>query len=155
MTSLTNAQIVAELGWTRKAIKSILGVTPLTMRPPFGDIGQSFFSLSLVRLIFKTKCLFFFFSDDRVRAICLAMGMIPVLWTSTKDGGKFDTNGLSFFLSFVKLRINLFIYSFCWLDWMVAGGSIPGNQSLASFEQILTNATQLSTGYICYFCRKE
>ena len=115
------------------------------MRPPFGDIGQSFFSLSLVRLIFKTKCLFFFFSDDRVRAICLAMGMIPVLWTSTKDGGKFDTNGLC---SFIRKTTNERIMTlfFFWLDWMVAGGSIQGNQSLASFEQILTNATQLSTG---------
>ena len=39
LTSLTNAQIVAELGWTRKAIKHVLGVTPTTMRPPYGDIG--------------------------------------------------------------------------------------------------------------------
>jgi hypothetical protein len=101
LTTLTNEQIVAELGWTRKAIKSILGITPLVMRPPFGDI------------------------DDRVRAICLAMGMFPVLWTSTADGGKFDTN-----------------------DWMVAGGSISGNQSVLAFEQILTNATSLDTGFI-------
>jgi hypothetical protein len=39
LTSMTNEQIVAELGWTRKAIQSVLGVTPTTMRPPFGDIG--------------------------------------------------------------------------------------------------------------------
>ena len=32
------------------------------------------------------------------------------------------------------------------LDWMVAGGTISGNQSVATFEQILTNATQISTG---------
>jgi len=101
LTTLTNEQIVAELGWTRKAIKSILGITPLLMRPPFGDI------------------------DDRVRAISLAMGMIPVLWTSTKDGGKFDTG-----------------------DWKVASGAISGNQSVATFEQILTNATQISSGFI-------
>jgi hypothetical protein len=36
---MTNEQIVAELGWTRKAIQAVLGVTPTTMRPPFGDIG--------------------------------------------------------------------------------------------------------------------
>jgi hypothetical protein len=71
------------------------------MRPPFGDI------------------------DDRVRAICLAMGMVPIIWTSTKDGGKFDTN-----------------------DWMVAGGSMSGNQSVASFKQILANATAIDTGFI-------
>ncbi len=40
LTSLTTAQVVAELGWTRKAIKHVLGVTPTTMRPPYGDIGQ-------------------------------------------------------------------------------------------------------------------
>jgi len=101
LTTLTNEQIVAELGWTRKAIRSILGITPLVMRPPFGDI------------------------DDRVRAICLAMGLIPVLWTSTHDGGKFDTN-----------------------DWRVASGTISGNQSVQSFEQILTNATTIDTGFI-------
>ena len=39
LTSLTNEQIVAELGWTREAIKRVTGVTPTTMRPPYGDIG--------------------------------------------------------------------------------------------------------------------
>ena len=48
MTTLTNEQIVAELGWTRKAIKSITGITPLLMRPPFGDIGHYFISLSFL-----------------------------------------------------------------------------------------------------------
>ncbi|PVF96543.1 glycoside hydrolase/deacetylase [Serendipita vermifera] len=61
LTSMTNEQIVAELGWTRKAIKDITGVTPTTMRPPYGDI------------------------DDRVRAIALGMGMMPVIWTSVPD----------------------------------------------------------------------
>lgn len=56
LTQMTNRQIVAELGWTRKIIKDVTGVTPTTMRPPFGDI------------------------DDRVRAISLAMGMIPIMW---------------------------------------------------------------------------
>ena len=40
LTSLTTAQVVAELGWTRKAIKEVLNVTPTTMRPPYGDIGM-------------------------------------------------------------------------------------------------------------------
>jgi Polysaccharide deacetylase len=39
LTSLSNAQIVAELGWTRKAIRAVIGVTPVLMRPPKGDIG--------------------------------------------------------------------------------------------------------------------
>ena len=32
--------------------------------------------------------------DDRVRAISLAMGLIPIMWTATPDGQKFDTNGM-------------------------------------------------------------
>ncbi|PPQ91479.1 hypothetical protein CVT25_013736 [Psilocybe cyanescens] len=101
LTSLTNAEIVAELGWTRKVIKDVLGVTPTTMRPPWGDI------------------------DDRVRAISMAMGMIPIMWTSSPSGGKFDTN-----------------------DWMVAGGSVNGSESFKTFQSILGNATTLETGFI-------
>lgn len=64
LTTLTNEQIVAELGWTAKAIKEVTGVTPNTvkfllahgidfglmvaytqMRPPYGDIEyDNFFS---------------------------------------------------------------------------------------------------------------
>src|SRR4051812_41200542 len=66
MTTLTNDQVVAELGWTRKAIKDVTGVTPLTFRPPFGDI------------------------DDRVRAIANAMNLTPVIWSNV-GAGKADT----------------------------------------------------------------
>jgi len=101
LTSLTNEQVVAELGWTRKAIKNVLGITPTTMRPPYGDI------------------------DDRVRAISLAMGMVPIMWTTTPTGGKFDTN-----------------------DWRVAGGQVNGTDSFNTFETILGNASTLDTGFI-------
>jgi len=57
------------LGWTRKAIKDVTGVTPLLFRPPYGDI------------------------DDRVRAIAKAMNLIPALWTSIPDDNElFDSN---------------------------------------------------------------
>ncbi|KAF5383618.1 hypothetical protein D9615_003551 [Tricholomella constricta] len=101
LTSLTNEQVVAELGWTRHAIRTVLGVTPTTMRPPFGDI------------------------DDRVRAIALAMGMVPIMWTRTPDGGQFDTN-----------------------DWRVAGGLVTGQESFKTFQNILTNASAIDTGFI-------
>ncbi|KAL4061879.1 carbohydrate esterase family 4 protein [Scleroderma citrinum] len=101
LTMLTTEQVVAELGWTRKAIKAVLGVTPTLMRPPYGDI------------------------DDRVRAISLAMGMVPVIWTRTPSGATFDTN-----------------------DWKVPGGVVTGSQSFATFQAILTNATLLNTGFI-------
>jgi hypothetical protein len=67
LTTLTNDQVIAELGWTRLAIKQITGLSPNTMRPPYGDI------------------------DDRVRAIAQAMGMTPIIWTSY-NGNDFDTN---------------------------------------------------------------
>lgn len=38
LTTLSNEQIVAELGWSKKIIKDVLGVTPNIMRPPYGDI---------------------------------------------------------------------------------------------------------------------
>ncbi|KAJ9094635.1 chitin deacetylase cda1 [Naganishia cerealis] len=63
LTNLTNEQIVAELGWTMKAIRETIGVTPNTFRPPYGDI------------------------DDRVRAVAAKMGLTPVMWSGTE----FDT----------------------------------------------------------------
>ena len=38
LTTLTNEEIIAELGWTKKVIRDVLGVTPIIMRPPYGDI---------------------------------------------------------------------------------------------------------------------
>ncbi|EJT48936.1 Chitin deacetylase [Trichosporon asahii var. asahii CBS 2479] len=58
MTStLSNEQVVAELGWTMQAIYDVTGRLPLFWRPPYGD------------------------TDNRVRAIAKEVfGMIPVLW---------------------------------------------------------------------------
>jgi len=100
LTGLSTEGVVAELGWSRKAIKAVLGVTPTIMRPPFGDI------------------------DDRVRAISLAMGLVPVMWT-TGPLGPFDT-----------------------FDWEVAGGMVAANTSYAAFENILTQASNMNTGFI-------
>ncbi|EIN13650.1 glycoside hydrolase/deacetylase, partial [Punctularia strigosozonata HHB-11173 SS5] len=71
LTTKTNEEIIAELGWTKKLIKDIIGVTPNTMRPPYGDI------------------------DDRVRNISLAMGLTPVIWTRISATATFDTNDFS------------------------------------------------------------
>lgn len=101
LTTLTNEQIVAELGWTRKAIKEVLGVTPTTMRPPYGDI------------------------DDRVRAISLAMGLIPIIWTTAGALGSFDT-----------------------FDWEVAAGTKTGAECVQEFDNILGNASTIDTGII-------
>jgi len=102
LTALSNEQVVAELGWARQAIKEVTGVTPIYMRPPWGDI------------------------DNRVRAISLAMGMRPIIWTrNPQTGEQFDTN-----------------------DWKVPGGLVTGADSNQQFQYILSNATQLNTGFI-------
>lgn len=56
MTSFTNEEAFAELWYTRKIIKDILGVTPLCWRPPFGDV------------------------DDRIRLIAKGLNMTTNVW---------------------------------------------------------------------------
>ncbi|RIB07278.1 Carbohydrate Esterase Family 4 protein [Gigaspora rosea] len=56
MTTLTNEEVLAELYYTRKVIKYVMGVTPLCWRPPFGDC------------------------DDRVRAIAQALNLTTIIW---------------------------------------------------------------------------
>jgi Polysaccharide deacetylase len=38
LTTLTNEEIIAEFGWSKKAIHDVLGVTPAYWRPPYGDV---------------------------------------------------------------------------------------------------------------------
>ncbi|KAL8293381.1 hypothetical protein RQP46_000082 [Phenoliferia psychrophenolica] len=59
LTTLSNEGIIAELAWSKAIIKAVTGVTPNTMRPPYGDI------------------------DDRVRYISKQLGLTPIVWTST------------------------------------------------------------------------
>ncbi|GAA5972297.1 hypothetical protein JCM3765_007660 [Sporobolomyces pararoseus] len=56
MTSLSNEQVFAELYYSKKAIKDVLGVTVQCWRPPYGDV------------------------DDRVRYIAQSLGMTTVIW---------------------------------------------------------------------------
>ena len=70
LTSLTNAEIVAELLWTRQIIYDILGVEPAYMRPPYGDI------------------------DNRVRYICNMLGFKVVIWDFDTEDWMID-NGLT------------------------------------------------------------
>ncbi|KAJ3513559.1 hypothetical protein NLJ89_g2890 [Agrocybe chaxingu] len=101
LTTLTNEEIIAELGWSRKVIKDVLGVTPNMMRPPYGDI------------------------DDRVRAISLAMGLIPVMWTRISPLATFDTD-----------------------DFNIHGGSTTVGQVLLNWKNILGNVSTLDHGFI-------
>ncbi|GAA5926299.1 uncharacterized protein JCM15063_000240 [Sporobolomyces koalae] len=56
MTALTNEQVFAELYYSKKAIKDVIGVTVQCWRPPYGDV------------------------DDRVRYIAQSLGMTTVIW---------------------------------------------------------------------------
>ncbi|EED81500.1 candidate polysaccharide deacetylase from carbohydrate esterase family CE4 [Postia placenta Mad-698-R] len=101
MTTKTNEEIIAEFGWTKKIIKDALGVTPLYWRPPYGDI------------------------DDRVRAIGMAMNLIPILWTRISATQTFDTG-----------------------DYDIAGGLTTSTQVLNNWDSIMNNSTKIDTGFI-------
>jgi len=66
LTSLSNEQVIAELKWTMKAVKDVLGVTPRYMRPPYGD------------------------TDNRVRALAAAVGLKTIIWTQGYDTNDWD-----------------------------------------------------------------
>lgn len=57
MTSLSNEEVFAELYYTRKIIKEVVGVTPRCWRPAQGDV------------------------DNRVRVIAAGLNMTNILWT--------------------------------------------------------------------------
>ncbi|KAH9050452.1 glycoside hydrolase/deacetylase [Lactarius hengduanensis] len=101
LTTLSTEEIIAEFGWTKKVIKDVLGVTPTMMRPPFGDI------------------------DDRVRAICEAMNLTPVMWTRISPTATFDTD-----------------------DFNIHGGVTSVQQVLYNWENILGNVSTIDTGFI-------
>ncbi|KAG0049266.1 hypothetical protein BGZ83_005907 [Gryganskiella cystojenkinii] len=67
MTTLTNAEVVAEFYYSLRMIKQVLGITPKCWRPPYGDV------------------------DDRVRAIAWQMGMRTILWD--RDTNDWKING--------------------------------------------------------------
>jgi peptidoglycan/xylan/chitin deacetylase (PgdA/CDA1 family) len=101
LTTLTNEQIIAELGWSKKVIYDVLGVTPTIMRPPYGDI------------------------DDRVRAICTAMNLTPVMWTRINTTATFDTG-----------------------DFDIHNGITNVQQVLFNWENIMQNVMTMNTGFI-------
>ncbi|KAJ1330066.1 hypothetical protein BSLG_009767 [Batrachochytrium salamandrivorans] len=68
LSNTPSDQIVAEIVYTAKAIKQVIGVTPRFMRAPYGDV------------------------DERVRAILKNLGMVIVAWNidSGDAGGATD-----------------------------------------------------------------
>ncbi|GAA5986147.1 hypothetical protein JCM10908_006431 [Rhodotorula pacifica] len=71
MTSLSNEQVFAELYYSKKAIKDVLGVTVQCWRPPYGDV------------------------DDRVRYIAQALGMRTIIWSDNTFDYEVSTLGVN------------------------------------------------------------
>ena len=71
MTSFDDETAFAELYYTRKAIKEILGVTPKCWRPPFGDI------------------------DNRIRLIAEGLNLTSILWNQDTEDWRINTNGVT------------------------------------------------------------
>ena len=64
MTSFNNQQAFAELYYSRKMIKDILGVTPLCWRPPYGDV------------------------DNRIRFIAESLNLTTIVWSDDTEDWK-------------------------------------------------------------------
>lgn len=71
MTTLTDEQVFAELFYTMRIIKDVVGVTPRCWRPPFGDV------------------------DDRVRAIADGLGLRTILWSDDTNDWDLEPEGSS------------------------------------------------------------
>ncbi|KWU45895.1 family 4 carbohydrate esterase [Rhodotorula sp. JG-1b] len=71
MTSLTNEQVFAELYYSKKAIKDVMGVTVQCWRPPYGDV------------------------DDRVRYIAQALGLRTIIWSDNTFDYEVSTLGIN------------------------------------------------------------
>ncbi|OCF57823.1 hypothetical protein L486_05288 [Kwoniella mangroviensis CBS 10435] len=69
MTSFSNEEAFAELYYTRKAIKAVLGVTPTCWRPPYGDV------------------------DNRIRLIAQGLNLTNYVWSDDSEDWKTSTAG--------------------------------------------------------------
>ncbi|WFD40789.1 uncharacterized protein MJAP1_003778 [Malassezia japonica] len=69
MTTLSNEQVFAELYYTARVIKKVIGVTPSCWRPPYGD------------------------TDDRVRAIAYGLGLRTILWQEDTNDWNIQPSG--------------------------------------------------------------
>ncbi|GAA5880116.1 hypothetical protein JCM3774_004153 [Rhodotorula dairenensis] len=71
MTGLTDEQVFAELYFSKKAIKEVLGVTVRCWRPPYGDV------------------------DDRVRFIASKLDMRTIVWNEDTDDWNWSNVGMA------------------------------------------------------------
>lgn len=68
-TTLEDENVFAELYYTMRVIKDVIGVTPRCWRPPYGDV------------------------DDRVRAIATGLGLRTIIWDQDTDDWDIQPEG--------------------------------------------------------------
>ncbi|GAA5885829.1 hypothetical protein JCM5296_000157 [Sporobolomyces johnsonii] len=71
MTALTNEQAFAELYFSKKAIKEVLGITVRCWRPPYGDV------------------------DDRIRYIAKALDLRTIVWNEDTNDWDWTVVGMA------------------------------------------------------------
>lgn len=119
MTTLTNEEVIAELGWTKKIIQDVLGVTPLYWRPPYGDI------------------------DNRVRAISKAMNLIPIMWTRISPTATFDTGDFN-----VAGGLESVTQVFQNWQFVVGNASTLSTGFIVLEHDLFQQSVEIATGYI-------
>ncbi|KAJ7139759.1 hypothetical protein C8R44DRAFT_765336 [Mycena epipterygia] len=119
LTTLTTEQIIGELGWSKKIIKDVIGVTPTHFRPPFGDI------------------------DDRVRAISQAMDLTPVIWTRISPLATFDTDDFDLHSGLTTASHVLQNW-----DFIEANASLIDTGFILLEHDLFQQSVDIATGYI-------
>ncbi|KAI5477444.1 chitin deacetylase, carbohydrate esterase family 4 protein [Pseudohyphozyma bogoriensis] len=71
MTSMTNEQAFAELYYSKKAIKDVLGISVRCWRPPYGDV------------------------DDRIRYIAEQLDMVTIVWEEDTNDWEYTEVGIA------------------------------------------------------------
>ncbi|KAI5477439.1 chitin deacetylase, carbohydrate esterase family 4 protein [Pseudohyphozyma bogoriensis] len=71
MTSMTNEQAFAELYFSKKAIKDVLGISVRCWRPPYGDV------------------------DDRIRFIAQQLDMVTIVWEEDTEDWDYASLGVA------------------------------------------------------------
>ncbi|KAF7340000.1 Chitin deacetylase [Mycena venus] len=121
LTTLTNEQIIGELGWSKKVIKDVIGVTPTHFRPPFGDI------------------------DNRVRAIAKAMDLTPVIWTRISEQATFDTD--DFDLHSGLTTASHVLQNWNYIEGNATSSNFPTGFILLEHD-LFQQSVDIATGYI-------
>lgn len=98
MTSLTNEQVFAELYYSKKAIKDVMGVTVQCWRPPYGDVDDRVRCV-LLSLLTTTRTCELCRTDARHSAsrryIAQALGLRTIIWSDNTFDYEVSTLGIN------------------------------------------------------------